>query len=200
MLLNRAPKYGNDDDYVDNIAKEIAEYFCDSVQEQGRNPAGHGSKRASGFMLFLIDRRNDLPASPDGRRRGDPTATGFSPSIGMDRRGPTAVLKSASKVDLTKAPYGSVLDIALHSSVIRDQEDFEKLVALVDTFLKVPSTVTLQVNVIDRQTLLRARENPESPEFRTLIVRVWGFSAVFVELPPTLQDHVLSRTEHALTL
>ena len=197
-LLNRAPKYGNDDDYVDQIAKEVAEYFCDSVHQRAGNPAGHGGKRAAGLMCFAIHEKRNLPASPDGRRQGDPCANSFSPAVGMDRSGPTAVLKSAAKVDLTKASHGSVLDMALHSSVIRGQEGFEKFVALVDSFLKMRCAATLQFNVIDRDMLLRARDHPELPEFRTLIVRVWGFSAVFVELPTALQDHVLSRTEHGL--
>ena len=200
MLQNRAPKYGNDDDYVDSIVKEIAEYYCDAVHERARNAAGRGGKSAAGFMLFAIDRKNDLPASPDGRRQGDPTANSFSPALGMDRSGPTAILRSASKVDLSRASHGSVLDVALHSAMIEDEDGFEKFVSLIDAFLRVPSAATLQVNVINRDRLLRARENPDAPEFKTLVVRVWGFSAVFVELPPALQDHVLSRTEHQLSL
>ena len=196
MLLNRAPKYGNDDDYVDAIAKEIAEYFCDGVHARACNRAGCGAKRAAGLMCFGIHQKKNLPASPDGRRQGDMTANSFSPSVGMDKTGPTAVINSAAKVDLTKASHGSVLDIALHSSVFSGEEGLEKLVALADSFLRMPCTATLQLNVIDRETLLRARANPDSPEFRTLIVRVWGFSAVFVDLPSTLQEHVLSRTEH----
>ncbi len=114
----------------------------------------------------------------------------------MDRSGPTAVFKSVGKVDLTKASHGSVLDVAMHTSAMRDAEGFGKLVALIDSFLKIPCTATLQMNVIDRDTPLEARADPDNPEYRTLIVRVWGFSEVFVELVPSLQDHVLSRTEH----
>jgi formate C-acetyltransferase len=149
-------------------------------------------------MLFILQLKNLLPASPDGRRKGDPVATSLSPAVGMDRTGPTAVLRSASKLDLTQASYGSALDLALNTSIVRDEEGFEKFVSLVERFLTLPSTATLQVNMIDRETLLRAREDPDSPLYRTLIVRVWGFSAVFVELSPELQDHVLSRTEHGL--
>jgi formate C-acetyltransferase len=116
----------------------------------------------------------------------------------MDRNGPTAILNSASKIDLSKASYGSVLDIALHTSVVRDEERFDKFVSLVKCFLKLGSTATLQVNMVDRDTLLLARENPDAPQYETLIVRVWGFSAKFVELSPALQEHVLSRTEHRL--
>jgi pyruvate-formate lyase len=197
-LLNRVPKYGNDNDYVDEIVQEITEYFCDGVHQRANNPLGHGSKRAPGLMCFAIHQKRNLPASPDGRRQGDPCANSFSPAVGMDRSGPTAVLNSVAKVDLVKASHGSVLDLALHSSVIGEQETFDKFVSLVDTFLANRSVTTLQMNVIDRDALLRARENPDLPEFKTLIVRVWGFSAVFVELDPDLQDHVLLRTQHAL--
>jgi pyruvate-formate lyase len=198
MLRNRAPKYGNDVDSVDRIAKEIAEYYCDAVQGNGRNREGYGPKEAAGFMLFIIQCKNLIPASPDGRRQGDPVATSLSPAVGMDRRGPTAALKSASKIDLTHASYGSVLDLALNAAIVRDDEGFDRFVSLVECFRTLPATTTLQVNVIDRDTLLKAREDPDSPLYRTLIVRVWGFSAVFVELSPVLQDHVLSRTEHGL--
>jgi formate C-acetyltransferase len=197
-LRNRAAKYGNDVDGVDRIAREIVEAFCDAIQGNGRNSPGYGPKEAAGFMLFILQYKNLLRASPDGRRKGEPVATALSPAVGMDRTGPTAVLKSASKMDLTRASYGSVLDLALHTSIVQDEEGFDKFVSLVDSFLKLPSTATLQVNMIDRDTLLKARENPDAPQYRTLIVRVWGFSAVFVELSPELQDHVLSRTEHRL--
>jgi formate C-acetyltransferase len=149
-------------------------------------------------MAFILQCKNQLPASPDGRRKGEPTATALSPAIGMDRNGPTAVLKSASKLDLTQASFGSVLDLALHTSIVRNEGDLAKFVSLVESFLTLPSTATLQINVIDRETLLKARANPDAPQYRNLIVRVWGFSARFVELSPELQDHVLARTEHRL--
>jgi formate C-acetyltransferase len=196
MILHRAPKYGNDQDGVDALVREIAEFYCDGVHARAHNPQGYGPKRAPGLMCFGLQQKKDLPASPDGRRKGDPTANSFSPAIGMDRSGPTAVLKSVSKVDLSRASHGSVLDVALHASVMRGEQDMAKLAALVRAFLGLPCTTTLQLNVIDRETLLRARANPTAEEFKTLIVRVWGFSAVFVDLPAALQDHVLARTEH----
>ncbi len=195
-LKNRTPKYGNDDDYVDSILKELSEYFCDGVHANSHNEDGPGGKWAPGFMSFGIHRKSDTPASPDGRSRGELTANSFSPAVGMDRSGPTAALRSVAKVDLTRASHGSVFDIALHSAIVQGEDAFEKFVALLTAHLKMNSVATLQINVIDRETLLRARENPDSPEFRTLIVRVWGFSAVFVELPEQLQDHVIARTEH----
>ena len=196
MILNRTPKYGNDDDYVDAIAKDIAEFFCDCAEGRECNTSGHRGKLAAGLMCFGIHQQNNQPATPDGRRRGDPAANSFSPSVGMDKAGPTAVFKSVSKVDLTKAANGSVLDIALHASAVAGEAAFEKFVDLVESFLTLRCTTTLQLNVIDRNTLLKARNDPENPEYRTVIVRVWGFSAVFVELHPDLQDHVLARTAH----
>jgi formate C-acetyltransferase len=197
-LLHRTPKYGNDDDRADRIAAEIAEAFCDGVHKRARNRPGPGPKWAPGLMCFGIHHKAQLPASPDGRRQGDPCANSFSPAVGMDRSGPTAALRSVAKVDLSKASHGSVLDMAFHSSAIRGEEGLEKFAALIEAFLDLPCTATLQPNVLDREMLLRARKHPDAPEFRTLIVRVWGFSAVFVELPEGLQEHVLARTEHGL--
>jgi pyruvate-formate lyase len=197
-ILNRAPKYGNDDDEVDAILRQVSETFCDAVHEQAQNSQGPGGKTAPGFMTFGIHGRRFLPASPDGRKHEDNVASSFSPALGRDRNSPTAVLKSVSKVDLRKAGHGSVLDMAFHPSALHGEEGWQKFVAFVDTFLKLPCTTTLQVNVIDRETLLAARENPTDPQYRTLLVRVWGFSTVFVSLDPALQQHVIERTEHSL--
>ena len=194
-LLNRAPKYGNDDDEVDGILKEVAEHFCDALYERVENEVGPGGKTAPGFMTFGIQKRRFLPATPDGRKQGDNVASSFSPGLGRDRNGPTAVLRSASKVDLSKAGHGSVLDIAFHPSALKGEEGFQKFVSFIETFLKMASTTTLQVNMVDRETLLAARENPTDPKYRTLLVRVWGFSTVFVTLDPALQQHVIERTE-----
>ena len=98
----------------------------------------------------------------------------------------------------TKAPFGVTLDLALHTSALQGPRGHAKLRALLRTFLDMPCATTLQLNVIDRDTLLRAQADPTAPEFRTLIVRVWGFSAVFPELIPELQAHVIERTQHTL--
>jgi pyruvate-formate lyase len=197
-ILHRVKKYGNNEPSVDALAKEIAEFYCDTVHARACNGSGPGSKYAAGLMCFGLEAKRNLPASPDGRRKGDFTASSFSPAVGMDRSGPTAVLASAATVDLTKASHGSVLDLALHNSLFADPENLDKLAALIRTFLALPCTATLQPNVLDRETLLKARANPRDPQYRTLVVRVWGFSAVFVDLVPDLQEHVLARTEHGL--
>ncbi len=198
MLLNRAPKFGNDDDRVDQIATDIAAYFLDGVHEHARNELGPGTKRVAGLMSFGLEAKRRLPASPDGRRRGDVTANSYSPAPGRDRNGPTAVINSVGKLDSTKASFGTTLDLALHASAFQSPEGFDKLVSLVEAFLSMPCTTTLQLNVVDRETLLKAQADPTNIAYRTLIVRVWGFSAVFAELLPELQDHVLQRTQHVI--
>lgn len=195
-LLHRAPKYGNDEEEVDLLLKELAESFCDELHARVANPPGPGGKGAAGFMAFGLQGRLGLPASPDGRRQGEPTANSFSPAPGRDRRGPTAVLKSVGRVDLRKASHGSVLDLAFHPSALQGENGLRRFMAFVETFLKMPCSATLQINTIDQETLLQARQDPTNPAYRTLLVRVWGFSAVFVELHPDLQQHVLERTEH----
>ena len=198
-ILNRAPKFGNDDDEVDDIIRAVAEHFCDRLLERVDNGPGPGTKTAPGFMAFGIHGQRGTPATPDGRRQGDNVANSLSPAPGRDRNSPTAVLKSVSKMDLRRAGHGSVLDIAFHPTALRGEEGFQKFVAFVRTFLDMPCTTTLQVNMVDRDQLLAARDNPEDPQFRTLLVRVWGWSAVFVELDPALQEHVIERTEHSLS-
>lgn len=198
MILGRAPKFGNDDDYVDALATEVAESFLDGVMQHAGNGQGPGCKRMSGLMSFGLQKKQQLAASPDGRRQGDNTANSYSPAPGRDRSGPTAVLNSVGKLDATKAPFGVTLDLALHTSALDGPQGAAKLEALVRTFLAKPCCTTLQLNVIDRATLLRAQADPTNAEYRTLIVRVWGFSAAFPELIPELQAHVIERKEHEL--
>lgn len=197
-LLNRTPKYGNDNAEVDLIIKEIAEYFCDETHRRAQNPQGLGAKQTAGFMNFGIHGQREVPACADGRKQGENIPNSFSPALGRDRSGPTAVLKSVAKVDMTKAGHGSVLDMNFSLSSLKGPEVFEKFVAFVKTFLELPCTATLQVNTLDRSALLKAKEHPDDPQYRTLLVRVWGFSTVFVTLDPALQNHVLERMEHVL--
>lgn len=197
-LLHNSPKYGNDNDEADLLIREIAEHFCDETHRLSHNSYGPGPKRTVGFMNFGLANQRDAPACPDGRKLGEDIPNSFSPALGRDRNGPTAVLKSAAKTDMTKAGHGSVLDITFNTSSLKGPESFEKFKGFVRAFLDMPCTATLQVNTVDQKTLLEARENPDDPRFRTLLVRVWGFSTVFVELDPLLQEHVLGRLEHAI--
>ena len=123
-------------------------------------------------------------------------ASNFSPSPGGDKNGPTAVIRSVNKIDTSKAGHGMVLDLKFHPSALEGDEGLEKLISFVDVALKEEHIITLQVNVVDKETLLRAKEKPE--EYRDLLVRVRGFSAYFVDLDPWMQEQIIERTELSL--
>ena len=112
-LLHRMPKYGNDDDRVDDLVVEIAEFFCDGVHDRGGKPSWVRSKVGCRVDVLWYSAEECTSRFTRRPKEGDPCANSFSPAVGMDRSGPTAVLKSVSKVDLTKASHGSVLDMAL---------------------------------------------------------------------------------------
>lgn len=108
---------------------------------------------------------------------GPPNTAQFFAGSGLGPAGAPAVLESVAQVDLRKAGHGSVLDLAFHPSALEGENGLRPLMAFVETFLTMPCSTTLQINSIDRDTLLRGREDPTNPAYRTLLVRVWGFSA-----------------------
>ncbi len=132
-------------------------------------------------------------ATPDGRRAGQPLADGgLSPSAGRDRQGPTAVLRSVSKLDLALASNGTLLNMKFLPSLLKGDEALRSFVALLKAFcrLKIPH---VQFNVVSRETLLEAQSRPE--KYRHLVVRVAGYSAYFTELDRDLQEEIIRRTE-----
>jgi formate C-acetyltransferase len=193
QLLNRAPKFGNDDDYVDSIAAELVKYIASEVTKH-RNPLG------GMFKLGLFNYGNYISdgivtgATPDGRKAGEGISPNFSPSPGRDREGPYTVMKSTVKVDQSLLGNGNALDIALHPTALMGQEGAEKLVALLRAFNKLGG-IQVQFNIIDRDTLIAAQENPE--KYENLTVRLWGLPAYFTKLPREFQDHLIKRTEHS---
>jgi formate C-acetyltransferase len=139
----------------------------------------------------------DVGATPDGRHAGDPLADGgLSPSAGRDRRGPTAVLRSVSKIDLKLASNGALLNMKFLPSFFDGSHALEKFVTLLRGFcrLKIPH---VQFNVVSAAMLRQAQANPEA--YRHLVVRVAGYSAYFTELDKDLQDEIIRRTEFAHT-
>ena len=193
QLKNNTPKFGNDDDYVDLIASELVEFLSD---EAGKYETGTGLKYAVGLMTWLDQGGENEIASADGRKYGDLIASNFSPSPGSDENGPTAVIRSINKIDISKAGHGMVLDLKFHPSALEGEEGLEKLVSFVDVALKEEHIITLQINVVDKETLLKAKEKPE--QYRDLLVRVRGFSAYFVDLDPWMQEQIIERTELSL--
>lgn len=190
MLMNGAPKYGNDDDYVDHFAKEIAEFV---VKEH------HKYKTLCGeyFMPSLYPVSSNVPqgeavgALPSGRLEGVPLADGCSPTHGTEELGPTAVLKSVSKINGAEVDGGMLLNIKFDPSAVRGEEGLDRFVSFLKTFMDL-GLYHVQFNVLDRETLEVARANPQ--EYKSLLVRVSGYSAYFVEISKPLQDDVIGRT------
>lgn len=190
MLINKVPKFGNDDDYVDSIAKDIAEFYCNDVLKY-KNP--YGGRYRPGFESagqFIFSAKK-LGPSTDGRKAREHFASNLSPSPGIDKNGPTAVIKSITKIDSKKAPNGSVLDLTF-SPTLLDGDGITNLIAIITSFIELGGAET-HLNIISSKILRDAQRKPEN--YRHLIVRVWGFSAYFVDLPKDFQDHIIQRAE-----
>jgi choline trimethylamine-lyase len=189
-----APKYGNDDDYADLIAREVqhrTEEAMATVKDRfGYSLRGDGSAVSATYGLSV-----DTPATPDGRRDGDPFADAtLSPQPGMDKKGPTAVLNSCAKID-TLQSYNHLLNQKFPPKLL-EGEMRPVFISYLKTWreMKVPH---IQFNIIDRDTLVSAQQNPG--KYADLIVRVAGYSAYFVDLTKGLQDHIIARTEQDLS-
>ncbi|NPV70035.1 MAG: glycyl radical protein [Firmicutes bacterium] len=191
MLLNRTPRYGNDDEYADRIMTSIFNAFHDEV---------NGKKNTKGGVCRI----NMLPttchvyfgsvigATPEGRKAGLPLSEGISPVQGADRRGPTAVIKSASKMDHVRTG-GTLLNQKFTPQLLEGEEGIDRLANLVRTYFRLDGH-HIQFNVVRADTLRAAQREPE--RYRDLIVRVAGYSDYFCDLSKALQDEIITRTEH----
>lgn len=192
-LINEVPKYGNDDDYVDSLAREGALIYCREV-EKYTNPRG------GRFQPGLYPVSANVPlgamtgATPDGRKAGTPLADGVSPVSGRDVKGPTAAVTSVAKLDHHIASNGTLLNQKFHPAAIAGESGIRNLAALVRTFFDQKG-FHVQFNVVSKETLLDAQKNPE--KYRTLVVRVAGYSAYFTALDKAIQDDIIARTEHS---
>ncbi|MCK4703453.1 glycyl radical protein, partial [Candidatus Bathyarchaeota archaeon] len=191
--LNRVPKWGNDDDYVDAVAVRVAGHFIDEALRH-RNPRG-GPYYPGIFTFHHVSRGIRSSASPDGRRAGDPVSTHISPVAGTDKAGPTLTVNSALKVYALLPPEGTALDLRFHPTALMGEDGMEKLESFIKAFMSGGGTV-VQFNVVDSETLRDAQENPG--QYRSLLVRVWGFSAYFTTLTKEYQDEIIARTMHGL--
>lgn len=191
-LINRVPKYGNDDDRVDQYAQKWGDRYSELVAQY---PTIRGGVYQPGFYTVSahVPMGADVGATPDGRHTGTPLADGgLSPSAGRDRRGATAALRSVSKINLKLASNGTLLNMKFLPSFFAGPEAIKKFVLLLRGFCKlfIPH---VQFNVVSAETLRQAQAHPE--EYRSLVVRVAGYSAYFTELDKALQDEIISRTE-----
>lgn len=193
-LLNKAPKYGNDDPYADDIAREISRFW---TEDAFRHTSPTGKRYRGGYLSwnYWVAYAPTTAATPDGRRRGQFLSNAVCPVNGADRKGPTAVIKSVGKLGLETAPNGASHTMSFSPSLLRRPEQRQKMIALLRAYGKVGGTC-VQVNVIDANTLRAAQENPE--EYRNLLVRVTGYNAYFVGLGKEIQDEIIARESHEL--
>jgi pyruvate formate-lyase/glycerol dehydratase family glycyl radical enzyme len=200
-LLDAAPKYGNDEDYVDKLLVEayascIDEIFAHHNTRYGRGPIGGGYYAGTSSISANVPQGASTMATPDGRHAGEPLAEGCSPSHGADTHGPTAVFKSVSKLDTEHITGGVLLNQKVSPQMLRTEADRTKLILLLRTFFNRLDGFHVQYNVVDRATLLDAQAHPE--RHRDLIVRVAGYSAFFNVLSKATQDDIIARTEQSL--
>ena len=194
MLKKKASKYGNDDDQADLIARKIGQFFCMQV-------SGYRCPRGGQYRPGLFPVSSNVPlgrrvaALPGGHRSRQPLADGISPAPGCDVNGPTAVIKSVTKVDHVIVPNGTLLNLKFHPSALEDSKGVGNLISLIRT-MGTMQGMHVQFNVVSADTLRKAQEHPEA--YRDLLIRVAGYSAFFVELDQALQDHIISRTENTL--
>lgn len=192
MLINNAPKFGNDIDEVDMLARKGAEIYCREV-EKYTNPRG-GAFHAGLYPVSAnVSMGGNVGATPDGRLAGTPLPDGVSPSRGMDCNGPTAAANSVAKLDHFLASNGTLFNQKFHPAALKGEEGLRHLTALLRGYFDQKG-MHVQFNVVDRNTLLAAQKAPE--KYRDLVVRVAGYSAQFVSLDKGVQDDIIMRTEH----
>ena len=191
LLLNKTPKYGNDDADADGVMVALFDAYFEAIE--GRKNTKGGSYHINLLPTTVhVYFGSVVGATPDGRRAGAPLSEGVSPVQGADRRGPTAVIKSVAKMDHVRTG-GTLLNQKLAPRLLADDVGLDKLVHLVRTYFKLDGH-HIQFNVVDAATLRSAQRHPE--RYRNLIVRVAGYSDYFCDLSKALQDEIIARTEH----
>ncbi|EEV6052369.1 PTS fructose transporter subunit EIIC [Escherichia coli] len=194
-LINRFEKYGNDIDEVDNISAELLRHYCKEV-EKYQNPRGGYFTPGSYTVSAHVPLGSVVGATPDGRFAGEQLADGgLSPMLGQDAQGPTAVLKSVSKLDNTLLSNGTLLNVKFTPATLEGEAGLRKLADFLRAFTQL-KLQHIQFNVVNADTLREAQQRPQ--DYAGLVVRVAGYSAFFVELSKEIQDDIIRRTAHQL--
>ena len=198
--LLSAPKFGNDDDYVDNVAREVYDCYIEEINKHhntryGKGPIGGGYSLSTSGISSNVPMGVVTGATPDGRSAHTPTAEGVSPTQGTDKKGPTAVLNSVMKLPTILFTGGQLLNQKFLPSLVQDPVRFEKFINFIRTFIDMKGW-HIQFNIISAETLKAAQQSPE--KYRDVIVRVAGYCAQFVTLDATTQNDIISRTEQNL--
>jgi len=192
-LMNNVPKYGNDDDNADDIVRQVFEIYFNAIDGKPNTKGGE-------YRINLLPTTchiyfgSVISALPDGRKAGVPLSEGISPVQGADRLGPTAVLKSAAKIDHLRTG-GTLLNQKFTPQVLASEASLKKLGYLIRSYFKMDGH-HIQFNVVTANTLRKAQNNPE--KYRDLIVRVAGYSDYFVDLGTDLQNEIIERSEQKI--
>lgn len=201
MLINEAPKYGNDDDYVDQLIVEAYDSYIDEIKKYPntrykRGPIGGIRYAGTSSISANVGQGMGTMATPDGRNAFEPLAEGCSPAHNADKNGPTAVFKSVSKLRTEKITGGVLLNQKMTPQMLSTEENKQKLEMLIRTFFNRLHGYHVQYNIVSKETLLDAQKHPE--KHKDLIVRVAGYSAFFNVLSKKTQDDIIGRTEQTL--
>jgi pyruvate formate-lyase/glycerol dehydratase family glycyl radical enzyme len=192
MLINRAPKFGNDDDYVDGIVSKMQRFFTEEVIKY-RNPRGGGFRAGFWTILANMTLGRFTGATPDGRKAYEPLSDSIGPNHGYDRRDTTAMLCSSGKIDQTDAGNGTVLNLRLSPAMVHGEGGVNRMGHLIRSYFDMGGS-HLAMNVVSTETLREAQKHPD--RYRDLLVKVAGYAAFFVELGEKAQNEIIARSEH----
>lgn len=201
MLIREAPKYGNDDDYVDQLIVEAYDSYIEEIEKYpntryNRGPIGGIRYAGTSSISANVGQGMSTMATPDGRNAFEPLAEGCSPAHNSDKNGPTAVFKSVSKLRTNKITGGVLLNQKMTPQMLSTEENRQKLEFLIKTFFNRLHGYHVQYNIVSKETLIDAQKHPE--KHKDLIVRVAGYSAFFNVLSKKTQDDIIGRTEQSL--
>ena len=201
MLIREAPKYGNDDDYVDQLIVEAYDSYIEEIEKYpntryNRGPIGGIRYAGTSSISANVGQGMSTMATPDGRNAFEPLAEGCSPAHNSDKNGPTALFKSVSKLRTNKITGGVLLNQKMTPQMLSTEENRQKLELLIKTFFNRLHGYHVQYNIVSKETLIDAQKHPE--KHKDLIVRVAGYSAFFNVLSKKTQDDIIGRTEQSL--
>jgi formate C-acetyltransferase len=189
IFINKVPKFGNDDDYVDSIAHDVAKMFCEELRKYTNYRGGKYNPGiySTSFHLAL---GTFTAASADGRKSRDPLSNGVGPTNSRDKKGPTAIFNSIMKLESELMTNGNSLILAFHPNTLKA----ELFPSLIRSYFQKNGGFHVQFNVVGKETLCEAQINPDN--YRGLVVRIAGYSVLFTELSKNAQDEIIARTEY----
>jgi formate C-acetyltransferase len=192
-FIHRAPKFGNDEDYVDLLANEVLHAWADSLKGY-TNPRGGRWIPSLYTLTANIGFGERCGATPDGRKAREPFNDNISPVHGRERKGPTAVARSVGKLDLVRITHGAILNMRFSPGMLHGDEGLARFADFIRGYVRLGGWHN-QFNVISTDTLREAQKHPE--QYRGLVIRVSGYSALFVELSPEVQEDIIARVEYS---